>query len=68
LLRIDTGNIRAFTRGGHDWSEFWLKTKNVVESELILLGTDMTTRASRMPISAERQRVSCVSLASRSRA
>ena len=40
LLRIDPGNIRAFIRGGHDWSEFWLKTKNVVESELILLGTD----------------------------
>ena len=31
-------------------SKFWLKTKNVVESELILLGTDYDNEASRLPI------------------
>ena len=29
LLRIDRGNIRAFTRGGHDWSD---KYSRVIEA------------------------------------
>ena len=40
-------------------SKFWLKTKNVVESELILLGTDYDNEGKPIAYLGRERRVSC---------